>query len=232
MILIPVKNVGSAKQRLAPVAGQPARTALAQAMLRDVVAAVVSWVGHPPAALVTSDPFAVALARDSGLQVISDPSNVSETSAIEMATAFCLSHGTPWTMVIPADIPLMKGWELKRLLDAAPPEGTLLVPAADGRGTNAVFRRPAGLFPLRFGNDSFQPHLAAARATGKPVVVIESPGIALDVDNPAELLRLVHAPGNSQAQQLARRWNIAGSSAPDADPRGAKPPAHLPREAE
>ena len=55
----------------------------------------------------------------------------------------------------------------------APDEGSVLVPAADGRGTNAAFRRPANLFPLRFGNDSFKPHLAAAQATGKVV-----PGLA------------------------------------------------------
>ena len=39
MILIPVKNLSSAKQRLAAVLDQSARTELAQTMLRDVVAA-------------------------------------------------------------------------------------------------------------------------------------------------------------------------------------------------
>ncbi len=62
----------------------------------------------------------------------------------------------------------------------------MLVPAADGRGTNAIFRRPAGLFPARFGNDSFKPHHAAAQATGKPCIVLPLPGIALDVDNPED----------------------------------------------
>jgi hypothetical protein len=40
VILIPVKNLSSAKQRLAAVLDQPARTALAQAMLHDVFAAL------------------------------------------------------------------------------------------------------------------------------------------------------------------------------------------------
>ena len=79
-------------------------------------------------------------------------------------------------------------------MDAAPPEGSVLVPAADGRGTNAAFRRPAGLFPLRFGNDSFKPHLEAARATEKPCIVLSLPGIALDVDNPEDLRQLAEAP--------------------------------------
>ena len=42
----------------------------------------------------------------------------------------------------------------------------MLVPDAAVRGTNAAWRAPGDLFPLRFGNDSFLPHLASAKATG------------------------------------------------------------------
>ena len=90
--------------------------------------------------------------------------------------ASALSAGTDSTLVIPADIPLMEAWELEEILKHAPTEGSVLVPAGDGRGTNAAFRRPANLFPLRFGNDSFKPHHAAAQATGKPCVVLNFAG--------------------------------------------------------
>ncbi len=80
--------------------------------------------------------------------------------------------------------------------------------AADGRGTNAICRRPAGFFPARFGNDSFEPHHAAAQATGKPCVVLSLPGIALDVDNPSDLRALAAAPGETHAQRLVRQWQL------------------------
>jgi 2-phospho-L-lactate guanylyltransferase len=86
----------------------------------------------------------------------------------------------------------------------------VLVPAADGRGTNAAFRRPGNLFPLRFGNDSFKPHRAGAQATGKPCVVLNLPGIAVDVDNPEDLHELAVLPGNTRAQQLAREYARRG----------------------
>ena len=98
--------------------------------------------------------------------------------------------------------------EIEKILQAAPPEGSVLVPAADGRGTNAAWRSPAGLFPLRFGNDSFKPHLAAARATGKPCLVLSLPGIALDIDNPSDLRQLAQAPGETRAQRLIRPWDL------------------------
>ena len=163
MILIPVKNSSFAKQRLASILDQPARTELAQAMLYDVVSALAEWRNRPPMALVTNDPFAIKLAGQYEFEVIPDPTNPGETGAIEMATRICVERGIESSLVIPADIPLIEAWEFEEILKQAPAEGSVLVPAADGRGTNAAFRRPAGLFPLRFGNDSFKPHLAAAQ---------------------------------------------------------------------
>jgi 2-phospho-L-lactate/phosphoenolpyruvate guanylyltransferase len=210
VILVPVKNLSSAKQRLAAVLDQPSRTALAQAMLRDVLTTLHNWKTRPPVAVVSSDPYAVELATEYEFEIIPDPENPGETGAIELATRVCVERGVDSTLVIPADIPLIEVWELEEILKHAPSEGSVLVPAADGRGTNAAFRRPANLFPLRFGNDSFKPHHAAAQATGKPCVVLNLPGIAADVDNPEDVQQLVSGPGETRAQRLVREYATAG----------------------
>ena len=207
MILVPVKNLSEAKQRLAPVLDQSARTELAQAMLHDVADALAAWEKRPGVAIVSCDPFALHLACKYGFEVIADHKNTGETDAIEMATRVCETRGTD-SLVIPADIPLIQALEMQAILDAAPDVGSVLVPAGDGRGTNAVLRRPAGLFPLRFGNDSFKPHLAAARATGERCVVLSLPGIGVDVDNPADLRRLAELPGETRSQRMARQWDL------------------------
>jgi 2-phospho-L-lactate/phosphoenolpyruvate guanylyltransferase len=219
VILIPVKNLSAAKQRLAAVLDQPSRTALAQAMLHDVLAALHGWKNRPQVAVVSSDPFAVKLAEKYKFEFIPDPANPGETGAIEMATRLCVERGADSTLVIPADIPLIQAWELEEILKHAPVEGSVLVPAADGRGTNAAFRRPANLFPLRFGNDSFKPHHSAAQATGKPCVVLKLPGIALDVDNPTDLQELVALPGETRAQRLAREYARMGTGDSPVQPR-------------
>jgi 2-phospho-L-lactate/phosphoenolpyruvate guanylyltransferase len=219
VILVPVKNLSSAKQRLAAVLDQPSRTALAQAMLHDVLTTLHTWKNRPPVAIVTSDPYALALATDYQFEVIPDPDNPGETGAIEMATGICVERGVDSTLVIPADIPLVEAWELEEILKHAPAAGSVLVPAADGRGTNAAFRRPANLFSLRFGNDSFKPHHAAAQATGKPCAVLNFAGIALDVDSPEDLQQLISAPGKTGAQQLAREYARAGTGASSVQPR-------------
>lgn len=205
MILVPIKDTASAKQRLASVLDQPSRTKLAQAMLHDVLSTLHSWANRPAVAIVTSDPYAAELAAEYGFEMIPDPENPGETSAIEMATRLCVERGEDNTLVIPADIPLIQAWELEEIIKNAPVEGSVLVPAGDGRGTNAAFRRPANLFPLRFGNDSFKPHHAAAQATGKSCVVLNFPD-AIDVDNPPDLQQLASLPGDTRAQRLAREY--------------------------
>ena len=215
VILVPVKNTSSAKQRLASVLDQPSRTALAQAMLHDVLSVLHNWPARQKescatVAVVTSDPFAVKLATEYEFEVIPDPDNPGETGAIEMATRVCVERGADSTLVIPADIPLIEAWEFDKILSHAPTDGSVLVPAADGRGTNAIFRRPANLFPLRFGNDSFKPHHAAAQATGKPCVVLNLPGVAVDVDNPEDLEQLISLPGETRVQSLLREWKVFG----------------------
>jgi 2-phospho-L-lactate/phosphoenolpyruvate guanylyltransferase len=216
MILLPVKNLSQAKQRLASALDQAARTELARTMLTDVVEAIADYAGDD-VVLVSSDPFALELGGRYGYDLIRDDSNASETDAIEMATGVCESHGIDSVLVLPGDIPLMDASEIRAIYDSAPANGAVLVPSRDKTGTNAVLRRPASIFPLRFGNDSFMPHLAAAIATDWPCVILSLPGIALDIDTPEDLRVLAQAPGNKPAQKLARRFGFGEEQRPGSD---------------
>ncbi len=211
MILVPVKNLSQAKQRLAAVAEQSLRTELAQAMLADVLEQVAAF-GADDVSLVTNDSHAIDLARGFGFGIIRDDFNRSETDAIEMATRTCESRGIETTLVIPGDIPLLSAAEISSIYENAPLTGCVLVPSHDKRGTNAALRRPASLFPLRFGNDSFMPHLAAAVATDSSCLILCFPGIALDIDTPQDLSKLAQAPGEKRSQILARKLVAAEPS--------------------
>ena|ERR1700722_6945200 len=208
MILVPVKNLAGAKQRLSSILTSEERVALAQAMCEDVLQTLADWQSSLAVAVVTNDSFARGLAARFNFDVIADD-NSGETSAIEMATAVCRERGASSTLVVPADIPLIDASELQKIVDIAPVHGAVLVPDAAGRGTNAAWRAPADLFPLRFGNDSFLPHLASAKATDLPCVVLELPGIARDVDRPEDLFELSAASGDRRSQKLVRSWNLS-----------------------
>jgi 2-phospho-L-lactate guanylyltransferase len=64
--------------------------------------------------------------------------------------------------------------------------------------------------PLRFGEDSFFPHLAAAKETGIEPVVLRLPRVALDIDTPGDLATLIAAgPSNTRTFELLARWRLA-----------------------
>ena len=96
MILVPVKNLVDAKQRLSPILSPEERFALAQAMCEDVLQALARWQSRPSVAVVTSDSFARDLAARFNFEVVADD-NSGETSAIEMATAVCKERGATST---------------------------------------------------------------------------------------------------------------------------------------
>ncbi|MGZ7029882.1 MAG: 2-phospho-L-lactate guanylyltransferase, partial [Terriglobales bacterium] len=142
MILVPVKEMSTAKQRLASVLTQEQRTALARTMLKDICAALAEVKPRPVIALVSNDAFAAGLARHYGFDIIVDNDNLGESDAIAMATVEAQRRGAEFTMVLPGDIPLLRASEVEAVLAKMPEQGSVLVPAADGRGTNAVLRRP------------------------------------------------------------------------------------------
>jgi len=212
MILVPIKDLSNAKQRLSPALTQEERTALARAMAEDVFDALAPFASDPGVAIVSGNIWASQQAKARKFTIILDTDQAGETAAIEMATTFCGGQGADFNIVFPADIPLITSNEVRAVLDLMPERGCVIVPASDYRGTNAILRRPFDLIPLRFGNDSFQPHLAAAKATGHEVIVRQFPGIGLDVDRPDDLLALMREPVRSRAQQLLLDWKYTGAA--------------------
>jgi 2-phospho-L-lactate guanylyltransferase len=62
-----------------------------------------------------------------------------------------------------------------------------------------VLVSPPAAVPLRFGEDSFFPHLAAAEARGIVPTVLHLPGIALDIDNPVDLAHFAQLGSRTRA---------------------------------
>lgn len=205
--LVPIKSLDNGKSRLSPVLEPHERAALIPAMIEDVLDAFAA-LRAIPVLVVTGDSRVAELADRREMQSLREEVCISETHAIEAATIQARALGAGGTLVVPADIPLVEPEDLRAILECAPGQGTLLVPAWNCRGTNAVLRRPADLIPLHFGNDSFRPHRAAAEQTGLPCVIRHSERIALDLDSPAELRRFLDIPSNTRTRRLLEKFQV------------------------
>src|ERR1700730_13446951 len=82
----------------------------------------------------------------------------------------------------------------------------------DDLGSNTIVCSPPDVVPLRFGEDSFYPHLDAARDRGIDPLIIRLPGIGMDIDHPVDLVTFLRLSPPVPTRTLAflEQSGIAG----------------------
>jgi 2-phospho-L-lactate guanylyltransferase len=201
--VVPVKERISAKERLAPMLRPETRQALALAMLEDVLTALTATPCIAGLVVVTVDAEAGRLAASYGGRVIEAGARDGHTGAVAGATRLLTTEGHKSMLTLPGDIPLVTPREIASLLAAHPPAPSFtIVPSHDERGSNAIACSPPDAVPLRFGENSFYPHLQAAEVRGVRPNVVHLPGIALDIDNPEDVVSFM------QTESPTRAWAV------------------------
>lgn len=177
VVLVPVKAFHQAKMRLAPVLSPQQRAALARSMAEHVLQAAAPL----PVAVVCDDDEVAAWARDCGAVVLPEPGR-GLNGAVAAAVTQLEGQGFTRLIVAHSDLPLANN--LSRL---ATVRGIALVPDRREDGTN-VISLPAGCgFGFTYGAGSFDRHRREALRTGLAWQVIHDPGLAWDVDFPADM---------------------------------------------
>ena len=209
VVLLPVKDPGRAKRRLAGLLSPGERTQLVWAMLEDVRAAVRGCRLADRVVVVARDPEVATYAVGNGWEVFRETEQVSESRSVDWASRLLEEQGAEAVLRLPVDIPLVQARDLDALLDpSARGPAAVLVPSHDGSGTNALLRSPPLIFPSRFGADSLQEHLREARLRALRVLVRKMPRLALDLDLASDLERF-HGLGKGTATQaLLQRLGV------------------------
>ena len=212
--VLPVKNLVDAKQRLAGVLSPSERRKLFTAMLEDVLSALATCDDLTGVVVVTRDQEAQQLAGRYGTRVLIEPENRGHTEATTFGAAALADEGAVGMIQVPADIPLVTAADISAVVRAhARAPAVTIAPSRDELGSNAVACSPPNVLPLRFGDDSFFPHLERARALGIEPNVVKRSGIALDIDTPDDLANFLAAPSDTRAYAYLRDSGIAKRAA-------------------
>jgi 2-phospho-L-lactate/phosphoenolpyruvate guanylyltransferase len=187
--VMPVKEFEGAKQRLSSCLSAEERRTLATTMLEDVLDAVSAVPELAGVLVVTVDPAATSLATRYGARIVTEGAREGHTGAVMAAARLLVREGRAGIMTMPGDIPRLSSAEIAATLAVhrRAPSFTI-VPAHDDLGSNTIVCSPPDAVPLRFGEDSFYPHLDAARAHGIDPLIVRHPGIGMDIDNPVDLV--------------------------------------------
>lgn len=177
-VLIPVKGGPDAKSRLRPPDGVP-RSAIAEAMAQDCVAAAVA--GMPPGRVrvVTPDGRVARWAAALGAEVVREPGGGLDQAARSGAEAV----GGGAVAVLLGDLPCLLGEDVVAALAAASLRQRAVVPDAEGTGTVLLTALRTDDLAPSFGRGSAARHETA----GHQRLDLPLPRLRTDVDDDRSL---------------------------------------------
>jgi 2-phospho-L-lactate guanylyltransferase len=195
--VLPVKSPQKAKERLSGFLLPAQRETLARLLYKQTLAVLGQADGIDRVAVVTSDSDVAEHARRSGTLVFDENEQLSHSASADAACLRAIEMGASTVMLVPIDVPLVTPDDFSQLASAARP-GLIVVPSADGTGTNALVRTPPDVVESRFGPGSCRAHLDQARSKGVPAEVLRIHGLMFDIDTPEDVAELLTTSPDSE----------------------------------
>ena len=212
--LVPVKVLAGAKRRLKPCLG-PDRVGFTLAMFEDVLNALAHSNKMTHAAVVTADSRVADIAANRGLRVIDEIESKGMNAAIDLGIDAIRRMGGHRVVILPADIPLVTGREIDRLLHALEVEQTAggnsvigLGPSANGRGTNFLYLDTGREFQTRYGRNSYRLHREGALESQHRPITLHSRNLSIDIDRERDLQEFISLCLLNPRHQDTESWKF------------------------
>lgn len=183
-VIIPVKPLAEAKQRLAPVLSDEQRAELARRLFQHVFKTVLGTIEPQHVIVVTRSPDLIDFAVEHGAGGLEETGRADLNVALAQATEF--ASGASKLLILASDLPLLCEDDVA----AMAANDCAIAPDRHGTGTNALLW-PANPAPgFHFGQNSYNLHRAAAIAAGLTPQIVARRGLAHDVDLPSDLIAI------------------------------------------
>lgn len=184
-VVIPHRGIDHGKTRLSGMLGPEGRATLSTAMLRRVTAACRGAVDD--VVVISPDPQLRRMARELGIGFTLQ-AGLGMNEALTQAREMAMTDGVSRLAIVSADLPEVQPADIVALLEAADGSPSVAIaPDRTGTGTNALVVQPLSTIPFRFGAMSRWAHVEEARRASVIPIIVERPGLAFDIDLPADL---------------------------------------------
>jgi 2-phospho-L-lactate/phosphoenolpyruvate guanylyltransferase len=186
-VIVLIKDLDVAKQRLGDILEPKARRALA---LRNAERAIRAAAVGDHRLVVAGSAEVKGIAEGLGAEALVERRQEGQNVAAMRGIAHALKGGARAVLVLSSDLPLVTQKSVRDLLDAAgrlTPPAVMAAPALGRGGTNALYMSPPDAISLHFGADSLQAFRKEAEYRGVKFATHRSEALALDLDEPADL---------------------------------------------
>ena len=186
-VIVLVKDLDQAKQRLGEVLDPKARRALA---LRNAERAIRAAVAGDHRLVVGGSAEVKDLAQRLGADAVIERRQQGQNVAAKLGIAHALKSKARAVLILSSDLPLVTLKSVREMLDVAgrlEPPAVVAAPAIGRGGTNALYINPPDAISLHFGEDSLTAFRHEAETKGVSFAVHKSEAMALDLDEPEDL---------------------------------------------
>ncbi len=186
-VIVLVKDLDQAKQRLGNVLDAKARRALA---LRNAERAIRAAAAGDHRLVVGGSAEVKQIADRLGVEAVIERRQQGQNVAAKLGIAHALKAKAGAVLILSSDLPLVTPTSVREMLEAAgrvARPAVVAAPALRRGGTNALYISPPDAISLHFGEDSLTAFRHEAENRGVNFAVHKSDAMALDLDEPDDL---------------------------------------------
>ena len=177
-------------------------------MLQDVLKSVASSDEIESTIVVSPEQEAVNLAKSLGFSALLEKTQRGVNVAVNIANEYCLNNGASSTIVLPADIPLIKPGDVKKIVNASKnSKSVVIIPSKRMDGTNALLRSPPDVIPTSYNDASYISHKKYALQQKIPISIIKLYSVMLDLDIPEDLEEFMDNESETQTYKFLSLLN-------------------------
>ena len=193
-LVIPVKSLRDGKTRLASALNPLQRREFMDRLLVHTLDQATAFPGLERTLVVSACSETRARASTLGAHVLNE-SGHGLNAALKLAHENIQQRGAAQTIVVPCDLPFLRGEDLHYLSHLAMSEDIVIAPDRRMRGTNGLCFDASLDFNFEFGPDSYARHKFNARRLQRDHAAAISPGLTFDVDTPDDLAEMYKRDG-------------------------------------
>ena len=204
--IVPYKGEPSGKSRLAEHLAEDQRKVLSQAMLHDVLGALLGATSL--AGVIVSSPTTEAMndIQSDGVEKFRDQGSTLAEALTQAAKYAMRQFEAKSTFIVPADIPLIQSGDIDYAISCH--RQVTIIPDDQEIGTNGLICTPPDAIEYVFDGKSFRPHKEAARNKGIEPRSLRVPSMSHDIDTIYDLRKVLELGSTSQTSEVIRNYGL------------------------
>jgi 2-phospho-L-lactate guanylyltransferase len=206
-VVIPVKRLSESKTRLSHSLSLKDRQKLVLVMMEDVVASLKQSNLVDRVVVLTPDRQVAVRAENLGAETMMDQTKGGINESIAKAADYEIKERSGSSLLIlPVDVPLVKPTTIDSIIRRVnkSSHAFVVISPSIAKGTNALLRNPPDAIPTHYGVNSFDAHVAEARARKVQLEVYRSEDLEIDVDTPSDLYEIMRKGNSTRTSEFLK----------------------------